>query len=75
MQCKMKDWCGGAYPIRWRCVNFGLVNFFQRRNSGGQGNVRAMPPGVPRDRVRSVEAAFLKTLKDPEFAAEGEKSE
>jgi hypothetical protein len=34
----------------------------------------AMPPGVPRDRVRAVEAAFLKTLKDPEFVAEAEKA-
>jgi tripartite-type tricarboxylate transporter receptor subunit TctC len=34
----------------------------------------AMPPGVPRDRVRAVEAAFLKTLKDPEFVAEAEKT-
>ena len=34
----------------------------------------AMPPGVPRDRVRAMEAAFLKTLKDPEFVAEGEKT-
>jgi hypothetical protein len=33
-----------------------------------------MPPGVPRDRVRAVEAAFLKTLKDPEFVAEAEKT-
>jgi tripartite-type tricarboxylate transporter receptor subunit TctC len=33
----------------------------------------AMPPGVPLDRVRAVEAAFLKTLKDPEFVAEAEK--
>jgi tripartite-type tricarboxylate transporter receptor subunit TctC len=33
-----------------------------------------MPPGVPRDRVRAVEAAFLKTLKDPEFVAEVEKT-
>jgi hypothetical protein len=33
-----------------------------------------MPPGVPRDRVRAVEAAFLKTLKDPEFLAEPEKT-
>jgi hypothetical protein len=24
----------------------------------------AMPPGAPRDRVRAVEAVFLKTLKD-----------
>jgi hypothetical protein len=35
----------------------------------------AMPPGVPRDRVRAVEAAFLKTLNDPEFVAEAEKRE
>jgi tripartite-type tricarboxylate transporter receptor subunit TctC len=34
----------------------------------------AMPPGVPRDRVRAVEAAFLKTLKDPELVAEAEKA-
>ena len=34
----------------------------------------AMPPGVPRDRVRVIEAAFLKTLKDPEFVAEAEKT-
>jgi len=34
----------------------------------------AMPPGVPRDRVRAMEAAFLKTLNDPEFVAEAEKT-
>ncbi len=34
----------------------------------------AMPPGVPLDRVRAVEAAFLKSLKDPEFRAEAEKT-
>jgi len=34
----------------------------------------AMPPGVPLDRVRAVEAAFLKSLKDPEFVAEAEKT-
>jgi tripartite-type tricarboxylate transporter receptor subunit TctC len=34
----------------------------------------AMPPGVPADRVRAMEAAFLKTLKDPEFVAEAEKT-
>jgi tripartite-type tricarboxylate transporter receptor subunit TctC len=34
----------------------------------------AMPPGVPQDRVRAIEAAFLKTLKDPEFVAEAEKT-
>jgi hypothetical protein len=33
-----------------------------------------MPPGVRRDRVRAVEAAFLKTLKHPEFVAEAEKT-
>ena len=35
----------------------------------------AMPPGVPRDRVHAVEAAFLKTLRDPEFVAEARKHE
>jgi tripartite-type tricarboxylate transporter receptor subunit TctC len=34
----------------------------------------AMPPGVPLDRVRAVEAAFLKTLKDPEFVADADKT-
>jgi tripartite-type tricarboxylate transporter receptor subunit TctC len=33
-----------------------------------------MPPGVSRDRVHAVEAAFLKTLEDPEFVAEAEKT-
>ena len=33
-----------------------------------------MPPGVPRDRVRAVEAAFLKKLKNPEFVSETEKT-
>ena len=33
-----------------------------------------MPPGVPLDRVRAVQAAFLKSLKDPEFLAEAEKT-
>ncbi|MGA7390617.1 MAG: hypothetical protein WBW99_22210, partial [Pseudolabrys sp.] len=32
------------------------------------------PPGVPRDRMRAVESAFLKTLRDPEFVAEAEKT-
>ena len=34
----------------------------------------AMPPGVPLDRVHAVEAAFLKSLKDPEFVAEADKT-
>jgi hypothetical protein len=33
-----------------------------------------MPPGVPRDRVRAVEAAFLKTLKDREFVADARRT-
>jgi hypothetical protein len=34
----------------------------------------AMPPGVPLDRVRAIQAAFLKSLKDPEFVAGAEKT-
>ena len=34
----------------------------------------AMPPGVPLERVRAVEAGFLKSLRDPEFVAEAEKT-
>jgi len=29
---------------------------------------------VPRDRARVVEAAFLKTVKDPEFVVEADKT-
>jgi hypothetical protein len=34
----------------------------------------ALSSPVPHDRVRAVEAAFLKTLKDPEFVAKAEKT-
>ena len=34
----------------------------------------AVPPGVPADRVRALEAALQKTLRDPELLAEAEKS-
>jgi tripartite-type tricarboxylate transporter receptor subunit TctC len=33
------------------------------------------PPGVPEDRVRALQAAFDKTVKDPEFLAEAKKLE
>lgn len=34
----------------------------------------AMPPGVPADRVKAIEDGFQRTLRDPEFLAEAEKS-
>ena len=34
-----------------------------------------LPPGTPKDRVQLLRAAFESALKDPEFAAEGRKSE
>lgn len=34
----------------------------------------ALPPGVPLDRVQALEAAFQKTLRDPELLAEAAKS-
>lgn len=34
----------------------------------------ALPPGVPADRVRALEAALQKTLRDPDLLAEAEKS-
>jgi tripartite-type tricarboxylate transporter receptor subunit TctC len=34
----------------------------------------ALPPGVPQDRVKAIEAAFQKTLRDPELIAEAERS-
>jgi tripartite-type tricarboxylate transporter receptor subunit TctC len=34
----------------------------------------ALPPGVPAERVSSIEHAFQSTLRDPEFLAEAEKS-
>jgi len=33
----------------------------------------ALPPGVPPDRVRALEAALLKTLRDPDLIAEADK--
>lgn len=32
-----------------------------------------LPPGVPSDRVRAIEAALQKTLRDPDFVAEADK--
>ena len=34
----------------------------------------AMPPGVPQDRVQAIQAAFQKTLRDPDLIAEAERS-
>ena len=34
----------------------------------------ALPPGVPVDRIRALEAALQKTLRDPELLAEADKS-
>jgi tripartite-type tricarboxylate transporter receptor subunit TctC len=34
-----------------------------------------LPPGVPEDRVRALEAAFDKTMADPEFVAEAERTQ
>ena len=34
----------------------------------------ALPPGVPQDRVKAIEAAFQKALRDPELLAEAERS-
>lgn len=33
-----------------------------------------MPPGVPQDRVQAMEAAFQKTLRNPDLIAEAERS-
>ena len=33
-----------------------------------------LPPGVPQDRVKAIEAAFQKTLRDPELITEAERS-
>jgi hypothetical protein len=34
----------------------------------------ALPPGVPQDRVKAIEAAFQKTLRDPELITEADRS-
>ena len=44
------------------------------RSFVAKGGMMALSSPVPRDRVRAVEAPFLKTLKDPEFVAEAEKT-
>jgi hypothetical protein len=33
-----------------------------------------LPPEVPQDRLKAIEAAFQKTLRDPELIAEAERS-
>jgi tripartite-type tricarboxylate transporter receptor subunit TctC len=33
-----------------------------------------LPPGMPRERVQLLRAAFAETLKDPEFLADAKKS-
>jgi tripartite-type tricarboxylate transporter receptor subunit TctC len=33
-----------------------------------------LPPGVPKDRIATIKAAFDKTLRDPEFLAEAKKA-
>lgn len=38
------------------------------------GRPYVMPPGVPSDRVEFMRAAFTKTMSDPEYLAESEKS-
>ena len=35
----------------------------------------SLPPGVPEDRVKMLQKAFMDTLKDPELLAEAEKSQ
>ena len=34
----------------------------------------AVPPGTPKDRVRTLQKSFMDTMKDPEFLAEAKKS-
>jgi hypothetical protein len=34
----------------------------------------AIPPGTPKDRVRTLQKSFMDTMKDPEFLAEAKKS-
>jgi hypothetical protein len=34
----------------------------------------AVPPGTPKDRVRTLQKSFMDTMKDPDFLAEAKKS-
>ncbi|MEX0805655.1 MAG: hypothetical protein WD688_20410 [Candidatus Binatia bacterium] len=40
----------------------------------GKQRLYSLPPEVPQERVRALQEAFTKTLKDPQFLAEAEKA-
>ena len=40
----------------------------------GKQRLYSLPPQVPEQRVRTLQEAFIKTLKDPQFLAEAEKT-
>lgn len=48
-----------------------VANFFG--SSADIGRAFVVPPGVPADRVKSLRAAFVQTLKDPKFLAAAKK--
>lgn len=48
-----------------------IVNFMATMGPIGRG--LAVPPGVPKDRIDFLRAAFAKTVADPNFAADAEK--
>ena len=40
----------------------------------GKQRLSSLPPGVPEQRLRVLQKAFIATMKDPQFLAEAEKA-
>jgi hypothetical protein len=64
---------GNQASLNWLQRDPGLT-WLDRSRSLKAGLFDPRPYAMPRDRVRAVEGAFLKTLKDPEFVTEAEKT-
>ncbi len=52
-----------------------MISTAARRSASSLDIPRASAPATPADRVRTLRAAFIKTLSDPEFVAEARQAE
>jgi tripartite-type tricarboxylate transporter receptor subunit TctC len=51
-----------------------LFNLVVHEVGGTINRLYSLPPGTPKDRVKTLQKAFQETLKDPEFLAEAKKA-
>ncbi|HEY6367030.1 MAG TPA: hypothetical protein VI585_19790, partial [Candidatus Binatia bacterium] len=51
-----------------------LFNLVVHEVGGTINRLYSLPPGTPKDRVKTLQKAFQDTLKDPEFLAEAKKA-